>query len=141
MVSQGNAEFSKKNYSIAIIKYKEALKIKEDASVIQKIKDAENNMALQEEEKKKNAEFDLLIQKGDNLLSSNKFDESIVIYEQAKSLKPGDQIPYVKIQEANKRKQDLANAEINKQYQEKMSEAKKLNIKILNEKDWNQLIN
>ncbi len=132
MVSQGNSEFSKRNYSIAIIKYKEALKIKDDASVKQKIKDAENNLALQEEEKKKNAEFDLLIQKGDNLLSSNKFDEAISIYEQAKALKPGDQIPYVKIQEANKRKQDLANAEVNKQYQDKMNEAKKA----FDKKDW-----
>ena len=36
--------------------------------------------------------------------------------KQSKSLKPGDQVPYVKIQEANKRKDDLAIAEINKQY-------------------------
>ena len=132
MVAQGNSEFTNKNYSVAIIKYKEALKIKEDANVQQKIKDAEKNLALQEEEKKKNAEFELLIQKGDNLLSSNKFDEAIAVYEQSKSLKPGDQVPYVKIQEANKRKDDLANAEINKQYQDKMIEAKKS----FDKKDW-----
>ena len=132
LVTQGNTEFSNKNYSVAILKYKEALKIKEDAAIQQKIKDAEKNLALQEEEKKKNAEFELMIQKGDNLLSSNKFDEAIAVYEQSKSLKPGDQTPYVKIQEANKRKQELANAEINQQYQDKMTEAKKA----FDKKDW-----
>ena len=125
MVNEGNAAFTKANYSIAILKYKEALKIKEDELVIQKIKDANAKMAQLEKDKESDAEFQALIQKGDNLVLSEKFDEAITIYNQSKEVKPGDQLPYKKIEEANQKKESLANAAIDKQYQAKMAEAKK----------------
>ena len=125
MVSEGNTAFTKSNFSIAILKYKEALKIKSDEAVVQKIKDAQERMAQLEKDKEKDAQFQALIQKGDNLVLSQKFDEAIAIYNQSKEIMPGDRLPYTKIELAEKKKQDLANAEINKKYQAKMAEAKK----------------
>ena len=97
MVSEGNSAFSKANYNIAILKYKEALKVKSDETVIQKIKDANAKMAQLESDKANDAQFQALIQKGDNLVLSEKFDEAIQIYNQAKEVKPEDQLPYKKI--------------------------------------------
>ena len=125
MVKEGNLAFTKTNYSIAILKYKEALKIKSSSAVVQKIKDAEDKIAQLEKDKEKDAEFLALIQKGENLILSQKFDEAIAIFNQAKEVKPGDRLPYTKIEEAENKKQELANAEINKKYQAKMAEAKK----------------
>ena len=132
MVSEGNSAFSKANYNIAILKYKEALKVKSDETVIQKIKDANAKMAQLESDKANDAQFQALIQKGDNLVLSEKFDEAIQIYNQAKEVKPEDQLPYEKIDDANLKKENLANAAINKQYQAKMNEAKKS----FDQKEW-----
>lgn len=132
MVSEGNSAFSKANYNIAILKYKEALKVKSDETVIQKIKDANAKMAQLESDKANDAQFQALIQKGDNLVLSEKFDEAIQIYNQAKEVKPEDQLPYKKIDDANLKKENLANAAINKQYQAKMNEAKKS----FDQKEW-----
>jgi tetratricopeptide (TPR) repeat protein len=132
MVSEGNSAFSKANYSIAILKYKEALKIKSDETVVQKIKDAQAKMEQLDEDKEKNIEFQALIQKGDNLVLSEKFDDAIAVYNQAKELKPADQLPYEKIEDANLKKENLANAAINKQFQAKMGEAKK----VFDKKEW-----
>ena len=132
MVNQGNLAFSKANYSIAILKYKEALKIKSEESVLQKIKDAQAKMAQLENDKENDVQFQALIQKGDNLLLSDKFDEAIVVYNQAKEVKPADQLPFKKIEDANLKKENLANAAVNKQYQAKMGEAKK----VFDQKEW-----
>ena len=125
MVAEGNLAYNKEQYEIAILKYKEALKIKDDDSIDQKILDAQKNLALQAGQKEKKQQYDALIQKGDNFLSSNSFDNAISSYNEAKDLLPGVQLAYDKIRDANQMKEDLANAEINKNYQAKMQQAQK----------------
>ncbi len=56
-----------------------------------------------------NTKFDLLMQQGDIVLSANKFDEAITTFLEAKALKPQDPTPSLKIEEARKWKQELAN--------------------------------
>lgn len=56
-----------------------------------------------------NTKFDLLIHQGNILLSSNKFDEAITAFLEAKALKPQDPTPSLKIEEARKWKLELAN--------------------------------
>jgi len=132
IVREADISKSKGEYSVAIAKYKEALKIKDDESIKAKIVAAEKSIEGLEAEKEKTAEFNKLIQDGDNLLLSNKFDEAIKEYEKAKALKPGEQISYDKIREANEKKVNLANAEINERYNAKMTEAGKY----FEQKDW-----
>ena len=134
MVAEGNLAYNKEQYEMAILKYKEALKIKDDESVDQKILDAQKNLALQAGQKEKKQQYDALIQKGDNLLTSNSFDNAILSYNEAKDLLPGIQIAYDKIRDANQMKEDLANAEINKNYQAKMQQAQKA----YDNKQWDQ---
>tara|TARA_Y100000589_G_C27195183_1_gene646520 strand:+ start:897 stop:5894 length:4998 start_codon:yes stop_codon:yes gene_type:complete len=134
MVSEGDLAYNKEDYEIAILKYKEALKIKDDSSLEQKILDAQKNLSLQADQKENRKQYDALILKGDNLLNSNSFDDAILSYNEAKDLLPGVQIAYDKIRAANQMKEDLANAEIDKNYQEKMQKAKKA----FDNKDWDQ---
>ena len=56
-----------------------------------------------------NTKFDLLMHQGNILLSANKFDEAITAFLEAKTLKPQDSTPSIKIEEARKWKQELAN--------------------------------
>jgi len=56
-----------------------------------------------------NTKFDLLMHQGDVLISANKFDEAITAFLEAKTLKPQDPTPSLKIEEARKWKQELAN--------------------------------
>ncbi len=56
-----------------------------------------------------NTKFDLLIHQGNIFLSANKFDEAITVFLEAKTLKPQDPTPSLKIEEARKWKQELAN--------------------------------
>jgi len=56
-----------------------------------------------------NTKFDLLTHQGNILLSSNKFDEAITAFLEAKALKPQDPTPSLKIEEARKWKLELAN--------------------------------
>ena len=63
-----------------------------------------------EEENQRWTQYDFLMQKGDILVSSNKFDEAISTYQQASAIFPAEQMPYIKIEEANRLKKELANA-------------------------------
>jgi tetratricopeptide (TPR) repeat protein len=56
-----------------------------------------------------NTKFDLLMHQGDVLLSVNKFDAAITTYLEAKTLKPQDTAPSLKIKDARKWQQELAN--------------------------------
>ena len=55
-----------------------------------------------------NAIYDLLIQKGDMLLSNNQFDEALLIYQQALEIKPSDQVVIGKINDVATIQQELA---------------------------------
>ena len=56
-----------------------------------------------------NTKFNLLLHQGNILLSANKFDEAITTFLEAKTLNLQDPTPSLKIEEARKWKQELAN--------------------------------
>ena len=56
-----------------------------------------------------NTKFNLLLHQGNILLSANKFDEAITVFLEAKTLNLQDPTPSLKIEEARKWKQELAN--------------------------------
>ena len=123
LVADADKDVKSGNYDQAIQKYEEALKIKEDESVETKIADAENKLAELEEQKKLDDQFNAAIKKGDGFLASNKFDQAIAAYNEAKGIKPDDKVPDQKIAEANKKKADADAAAVQKQYDDKMKEA------------------
>jgi tetratricopeptide (TPR) repeat protein len=125
MVAEGNNAYNKKDYELAILKYEEALKIKDDDVVVDKIEDARKNLLLAESQKELQVEYDAFIKKGDTELGANNFDGATDFYTQAKSLLPGNQLAYDKLREVEKKKQELEDAALNKQFNDKMAEAQK----------------
>ena len=124
LVSEGDKHFSSSKYEEAMAKYKEALAIKpEDQTVQQKITDTELKLEELAEQKARDANFNKLIQEGDQLVAANKFDEAISTYQKAQAIKPNDKIPPQKIKEANDKKAAAQNSEKDKLYAGKMQEA------------------
>ena len=51
MVNEGNAAYNKEDYELAILKYEEAISIKEDETISAKIASAKKNLALKQSQK------------------------------------------------------------------------------------------
>jgi len=137
LIKEGDKAIGSGQYTNAIAKYEEAIKIKADEDVDAKIADAENKLEELEELKKLDEEFNKVIKKGDQLLASNDFDGSIEEYNKAKGIKPGDKLPDEKIKAANDKRKLADSAALDKQYNDKMAEA---NIKF-NSKEWSEAEN
>ena len=123
MLNEGNMAYNKEDYELAILKYEEALSIKEDETIAKKIESARKNLLLKKSQKEQQDQYDALIQKGNDALSANNFDGATGFYTQAKDLLPGNQIAYDKLREVEQKKQDLADAELNAQFKAKMDQA------------------
>lgn len=114
LIQKGDLLLSNNQFDEAILIYQKALEIKPtDQLVIGKINDVttiqQELAAILEAENQINSQFDVLIQNGDVFLSANKVEEAIAMYEQAMALKPGDEIAYLRIKEANNWKSELSN--------------------------------
>ena len=114
-IQQGDVLLSSNQVDDAIIMYEQAMALKPgDPIAYQRIKEANHwKMELSNivnEENQQWSQYDFLMQKGDILVSSNKFDEAIAIYQQASAIFPNEQMPYIKIEEANGIKYEVVNA-------------------------------
>jgi epidermal growth factor receptor substrate 15 len=83
----------------AISKYQEALKIKSDPSVDQKIADLNKIIAENKGKAEKKAQYDAAMTEGENLLKSNKLPEAKQKFELALSIDNTQQVPKDKIKE------------------------------------------
>ena len=92
--------------------------IKADETISAKNASAKKNLALKQSQKEQQNQYDALINKGNDALSSNNFDGATDFYTQAKDILPGNQIAYDKLREVEQ-KEDLADAEINAQFKAK----------------------
>ena len=115
LIQNGDVFLSANQVDEAIAMYEQAMALKpSDETTYLRIKEANawkteiSNMV--ENENQKRTEYDFLMQKGEIFVSSNKFDEAISVYQQASVIFPVKQMPYIKIEEANRLKQELANA-------------------------------
>ena len=134
MVTEGNNAYNSNDYELAILKYEQALKIKNDDIITNKIEDAKKNLLLAESQKELQIQYEALIKKGDAEFGNNNFNAAADFYNQAKSLLPGNQIAYEKLREIDRKKMELEEAELNKQFTDKMNEAQKH----YENKDWDK---
>ena len=115
LIHNGDVFLSANQVDDAITMYEQAMALKPgDESVYLRIKEANNwkteLSGMVEEENQKRSQYDFLMQKGEIFVSSYKFDDAISVYQQASAIFPEEQMPYIKIEEANRIKQELANA-------------------------------
>ncbi len=115
LIQNGDVFLSANQIDEAIAMYEQAMALKPgDESVYLRIKEANNwkteLSGMVEEENQKRSQYDFLMQKGEIFVSSNKFDDAISVYQQASAIFPEEQMPYIKIEEVNRLKQEIANA-------------------------------
>ena len=91
----------------AFKKFSWAIKLYHNTQEKQKLSTLENNYQLKTE-KDNNSIFKLLLEKGDLLLSENKFKEATLIYEQALEIRPKSEKVKEKIEEVSKLENELA---------------------------------
>ena len=104
----------------AFTKFSWAIKLYHNTQEKQQLTALETNYQLNVEQDN-SAIYDLLIQKGDLLLSENEFDDAILIYQQALEIKPSDQTAIAKIDHVEAIKQELsaileAESQLNSQF-------------------------
>ena len=121
---EGDNALNKEDYSLAILKYEEALKIHKDDLVKNKIEKAKKNLELISQEKELNKQYNDLIAKGDNALSTGNNTLALDNYKKAKELNPGNQIAYDKIKQVEKANNLAAQKEILEKFNLKMNAAK-----------------
>ena len=123
-LSEGDNALNKEDYSLAVLKYEEALKIHKDDLIESKIEKAKKNLELLSQENELNKQYNDLIAKGDNALSSSNNTLALDNYNKAKELNPGNQTAYDKIKEVEKAKQLEEQKELTEKFNLKMNEAK-----------------
>ena len=124
LVADGNNSFNKKDYSNAVIKFEEALKIKSDNIVSKQLANAKKNLELANAQDQLQKQYDDFIKTGDNSLSSSNYTAALNAYNKAKELIPGNQIAYDKIKNIEKLQQQAKDKEIAEKFNIKMSAAK-----------------
>ena len=124
LVADGNNSFSKKDYSNAVTKFEEALKIKSDNIVSKQLANAKKNLELANAQDQLQKQYDDFIKTGDNSLSSSNYTAALNAYNKAKELIPGNQIAYDKIKNIEKLQQEAKDKEIAEKFNIKMSAAK-----------------
>jgi tetratricopeptide (TPR) repeat protein len=119
LVAQGDAAVSKNNFSDAITKFSDALKIKpEDAPVKKKLEDADKKSKELANAKEIGEKYDASIKDADKLFSTQKYAESIERYKEALALKSEEKYPKDRIEEINKLVEENAKKEADKKAEE-----------------------
>lgn len=111
LVTEGDAALGTKDFETAISKYQEALTIKKEASVEQKLKAAQDQLAAAKDAESKEKEYNDAISAADQELNSGEYADAKFKYEEALKLKPAEQYPKDKIAEAVKKMAEQESAD------------------------------
>lgn len=114
-IQQGDILLSANQVEAAIEQYERAMALKPgDQTAYLRIREANNwkleLSAMVAEENRKKTEYEFLMQKGDIFVSSGRLDDAIAVYQQASTIIPSEQMPYIRIEEVHRLRQDLINA-------------------------------
>lgn len=92
LVKEGDDAFSNNNFNNAIEKYNEALKIKEDVGVNEKIELSKSKMSELDDLAKAKAAYEALLKEADELFMAENWNEAIAKYEEVKAIESSDYI-------------------------------------------------
>lgn len=110
LVDQGDVAVNSELFDDAILKYEEALKIKDDSDVKTKIENAkklrDEKTAAANAEKDKEEKYQTAISEADKLFDSNSWTDAIAKYNKALSIKPSEAHPTNRIKEINQKIED-----------------------------------
>jgi len=130
LVAEGDQFMLDQNYAAALEKFKAALEIKDDTDIQTKKLEAETALAELSQNNQVDQAFNESMNKGNEALKNGNWDEAIIAFEDAQSLKPSDGTVANKIEQA---KLGKANSE---GFEKLVVEAKQLQDK----GKWNEAI-
>lgn len=127
-VKDGDAAMSKQSYQDAVLNFKAALEIKpEDLIVKGKLGDAETKYNAQQAKAKLDADYSAALDAGDGFMRTEEFQKAIDSYNDALTLKPGEQYPTEQIALATKTMEErAANMQKQEQFNALMAQGEKL---------------
>jgi epidermal growth factor receptor substrate 15 len=127
IIDAANALTQQKKYAEAVVKYEEALKIKDEQYVRDQIKDIKGFIDKAKKEEELEANYKKAIAAGDNLAGQNKFADAKVQYQEALKLKKNDPVATQKIADLEQKiKDEQAGAEKKKKYEATIAAAEQL---------------
>jgi tetratricopeptide (TPR) repeat protein len=126
-----------KNIDAAILKYKDAQKIKtNDPFPTNKIKELDAKKAYNSTQVEIDKKYNDLMKKGNDAIVAKKYTEAIKFYNDALAQKPSEKEPVEKAAEAKKLSEEIANGEAFAQYQKILATGQKS----IDEKNWEKAI-
>lgn len=117
LVSKGDAASAASKWEEAINLYSQAIKIENNQQVADKIANAQQKLNEQLNAKELDAKYQATIKAADDLRNSEKWNEAILKYTEAKQIKPNETYPQLEIDKinlilANKKNDEAKNAQI-----------------------------
>jgi tetratricopeptide (TPR) repeat protein len=124
LISEAQSREGASNYPGAIAKYREALGVKpEEQMPKDKIAELEGLMSNAAKQAEEDKEYKAFMEKGDDLVSQNKYLEAIKEYNNALAVKPSEKEPVDKAAEAERLAK--ANSDVDEQYEKILTVAQK----------------
>lgn len=122
VVKVADALLKEARYDEAKVKYEEALKIVSTETHPKAMIAEAEKLKAQAEKNAQKTQFDKIIIEGETLLKTQKFNEAIAKFEEAKKVIPGDKKPDELIAEARRLEDQKIKADIEAAYQTKLKE-------------------
>jgi epidermal growth factor receptor substrate 15 len=122
-VAAGDAAMTAKDYQKALASYQEAIKIKPDATVSQKIGQINTLIAEQNQNQQKEEQYKAKIAEADAAFNAKGWETARELYREALNIKAGDTYATNQIAEIEKQMQAETNAEVEANYQKIITKA------------------
>ncbi|MCB9224916.1 MAG: hypothetical protein H6582_12100 [Crocinitomicaceae bacterium] len=126
LVAGGEELANKKDYTGAIKKYQEAIKIKPDVEISKRILDLEEKKKNEESQQALIEQYKKKIEEADNAFNSNSWENAKKLYKEAIDIKGDEQYPKDRLTEIDKKMKEASDAEVDAQYQEMIKKADEL---------------
>ncbi|MBK8928050.1 MAG: tetratricopeptide repeat protein [Crocinitomicaceae bacterium] len=122
-VAAGDAAYNSKDYQKALASYQEAIKIKPDPSISQKIGQLNTLISQQSEQEQQEQRYKSKIGEADAAFTAKSWESARELYREALMIKPNDTYATNRITEIEKQMKLETDAEVEANYQKNCSES------------------
>ncbi|MGB1103747.1 MAG: hypothetical protein ACPG21_08970 [Crocinitomicaceae bacterium] len=122
-VSEGDVAYQNEDYAKALDNYKEAIKVRTDPKITQRIGELTTKLAELEQDAEKQGQYDAKIAEADAAFNDENWETSRSLYKGAGLILPSKTYPDEQIAKIEKRMEEEAAAEVERNYQKIIKKA------------------